>query len=182
MKLSVLLALAASLFGCSAAKKPQIDDGPGMEYKDSDYRTVYANVLDFDSYEGQPYFAVAFLGYGDIMDQRNSYVNELFKTLDTSAIDKIDHVNYEGDEWYLVVPRYRESVDIRNLDTNQVHTIYQGEAFTVRCNLSDLHSNIEISTAQGLSGHIFSPMLDGQGKLVSNPDIYDITDDIFMEE
>ena len=175
VKLVLITAIAASLFGCSK-EKPQVLDGPGMEYKDSDYRSIYANVFDFDSYDGQPMFAVAFLGYGDMMDARHTYVENLFEELGDFAIEQIGHVDYEGDEWYLVVPRYKEDVNITNLDTGEVHTIYNGEAFTVKCNLSDLHSNIEISTELNLSGHKFSPQVGGDGKLVSNPDVWDITD------
>jgi len=175
VKLVLITAIAASLFGCSK-EKPQVLDGPGMEYKDSDYRSIYANVFDFDSYDGQPMFAVAFLGYGDMMDARHTYVENLFEELGDFAIEQIGHIDYEGDEWYLVVPRYKEDVNITNLDTGEVHTVYNGEAFTVKCNLSDLHSNIEISTELNLSGHKFSPQVDGDGKLVSNPDVWDITD------
>ena len=150
-------------------------DDSQMEYQDSDYRTQYANIFDFDSYDGQPMFAVAFLGYGDIMDVRHTYVEEIFKDLGDFAIEQVGHIDYEGDEWYLVVPRYQADVDITNLDTGEVHTISNGEAFTVRCNLSDLYSNIEISTELNLSGHKFSPQIGGDGKLVSNPDVWDIT-------
>jgi len=180
MKLVALITIIASLFGCSP-KEPQILDGPGMEYKDSDYRSIYANVFDFDSYDGQPYFAVAFLGYGDRMDFRHTYVEGIFKDLGDVAIEQVGHIDYEGDEWYLIVPRYKEDVDITNLDTGEVHTIYNGEAFTVKCNLSDLHSNIEISTEQNLSGHKFSPQIGGDGKLVANPDVWDITDYTIMQ-
>lgn len=176
VKLMAIITIAASLFGCSATNEPQIIDGPDMVYKDSDYRSIYANVFDFDSYDGQPMFAVAFLGYGDRMDFRHTYVEEIFKDLDDAAIEQVGHIDYEGDEWYLVVPRYKEDVDITNLETGEVHTIYNGEAFTVKCNLSDLHSNIEISTEQNLSGHKFSPQIGGDGKLVPNPDVWDITD------
>ena len=127
-------------------------------------------------------FAVAFLGYGDRMDFRHTYVQGIFESLDDFAIEQIGHIDYEGDEWYLVVPRYKEDVEIRNLDTNEVHTIYNGEAFTVKCNLSDLHSNIEISTELNLSGHKFSPQIGGDGRLVPNPDVWDITDYSVMDE
>jgi len=180
MKLSTLLALALSLFGCSV--KPQVLDGPDMVYKDSDYRSIYANVFDFDSYEGQPYFAVAFLGYGDRMEARHTYVEGVFEELGDVAIEQIGHIDYEGDEWYLVVPRYMEDVEITNLDTGEVHTIYNGEAFTVKCNMSDLHPNIEISTQQNLSGHKFSPQMSGEGRLVTNADVWDITDYSVLDE
>jgi len=181
-KLIAIIAIVASLFGCSEEKvpeiteKPQVFDKTGMVYKDSDYRTDYANVLDFDSYDGQPMFAVAFLGYGDRMDFRHTYVEGIFAGLGDFAIEQVGHIDYEGDEWYLVVPRYKEDVDITNLDTGEIHTIHNGEAFTVKCNLSDLHSNIEISTELNLSGHKFSPQIGGDGKLVPNPDVWDITD------
>ncbi len=172
MKLMAVIALIASLLGC----KPELVDGPGMVYVDSDYRTVYANVFDFDSLDTHPMFAVAFLGYGDRMEARNTYVKGIFQDLEEEAIESIKHFDYEGDEWYLVVPRYKEDVDITNLTTEEVHTIYNGDAFTIKCNLSDLYSNIEISTEQNLSGHKFSPQMGGDGKLVKNPDVWDITD------
>lgn len=176
-----IITIIASLFGCSI-KKPQVLDGPGMMYKDSDYRTDYANVFDFDSYDGQPYFAVAFLGYGDRIDYRNTYVEDVFESLGNSAIEQVEHIDYEGDEWYLIVPRYKEDVDITNLDTGEVHTIYNGEAFTVKCDFSDLHSNIEIGIEQNLSRYTFSPQIGGDGKLVQNSDVWDVTDYSVMEE
>ena len=167
--------IATALSGC-LSEKPPVLDGPGMVYIDSDYRTEYANVFDFDSYDGQPVFAVAFLGYGDRIDFRNTYIEGIFSDLENFTSEKIEHIDYEGDEWYLIVPRYKEDVDITNLDTGEVHTIYNGEAFTLKCNLSDLHPNIEISTELNLSGHKFSPQVGGDGKLVGNPDFHDITD------
>ena len=181
MKLMALFTAIASLFGC-APQKPQVPDKTGMVYQDSDYRSIYANVFDFDNYDGQPMFAVAFLGYGDRMEFRHTYIEGIFADLDDFAIEQIGHIDYEGDEWYLIVPRYKEDVDITNLDTGEVHTIYNGEAFTVKCNLSDLHSNIEISTELNLSGHKFSPQIGGDGKLIKNPDVWDITDYGVMDE
>ena len=181
VKLMALFTAIASLFGC-APQKPQPLDKTGMVYKDSDYRSIYANVFDFDNYDGQPMFAVAFLGYGDRMEFRHTYIEGIFADLDDFAIEQIGHIDYEGDEWYLIVPRYKEDVDITNLDTGEVHTIYNGEAFTVKCNLSDLHSNIEISTELNLSGHKFSPQIGGDGKLIKNPDVWDITDYGVMDE
>ena len=181
MKLMALFTAIASLFGC-APQKPQVPDKTGMVYKDSDYRSIYANVFDFDNYDGQPMFAVAFLGYGDRMEFRHTYIEGIFADLDDFAIEQIGHIDYEGDEWYLIVPRYKEDVDITNLDTGEVHTIYNGEAFTVKCNLSDLYSNIEISTGLNLSGHKFSPQIGGDGKLIKNPDVWDITDYGVMDE
>ncbi|MBQ3054726.1 MAG: hypothetical protein IJC88_01330 [Oscillospiraceae bacterium] len=177
LKLMAILTALLALFGC----KPTVLDGPGMVYVDSDYRTEYANVLDFDSLDTQPMFAVAFLGYGDRMDARHASVAGMFEALGDHAIEQVGHIDYEGDEWYLIIPRYKEDVVITNLDTNETHTVYNGEAFTVKCNLSDLHPNIEISTEQNLSGHKFSPQVGGDGKLVPNPEVWDITDYTVME-
>lgn len=181
VKLMAIITMISLLFGC-ATEKPQPIDKTGMVYKDSDYRSIYANVFDFDNYDGQPMFAVAFLGYGDRMEFRHTYIEGIFADLDDFAIEQIGHVDYEGDEWYLIVPRYKEDVDITNLDSGEVHTIYNGEAFTVKCNLSDLHSNIEISTELNLSGHKFSPQIGGDGKLIKTPDVWDITDYSVMDE
>ena len=182
MKLTALLVIVASLLSCNGMTEPQVLDGPGMVYNDADYRSDYANVFDFDSCDGQPYFAVAFLGYGDRMDFRHTYVEGVFESLGDFAIEQVGHIDYEGDEWYLVVPRYKEDVNITNLETGEVHTIYNGEAFTIKCNLSDLHSNIEISTEQNLSGHKFSPQIGGDGRLVENVDVWDITDYSVLDE
>ena len=181
LKFTAVIAIIATLIGCGITE-PQVLDKTGMVYKDSDYRTDYANVFDFDNYDGQPYFAVAFLGYGDKMDFRHTYVEGIFKDLGDFAIEQVGHIDFDGDEWYLIVPRYKEDVDVKNLDTGEVHTIYNGEAFTVKCNLSDLHSNIEISTEQNLSGHKFSPQMGGDGKLAKNPDVWDITDYSVVDE
>lgn len=175
MKLTAIIALIASLFGCSSPK-PQVLDKTGMVYNDSDYRSIYANVFDFDNYDGQPVFAVAFLGYGeDRRGFRDTYVAGIFESLGNTAIEQVAHFDFEGDEWYLIVPRYKDYVTLTNLETGEKHTIYQGEAFTVKCNLSDLHSNIEISTEDS-RGHKFSPQIGGDGRLVTSEDVWDITD------
>ena len=174
MAMTGIFTLIAGLFGCSL--KPQVADGPGMEYVDSDYRTEYANELDFDSLEGKPYFAVAFLGYGEEgKENRDSYVKEIFENLSEESVEKVAHFDYEGDEWYLVIPRYREYVTITYLETDETDAVYTGEAFTIKCNLSDLHSNVEISI-DSHSGQKFSPQLDGTGKLAASQVVWDITD------
>ena len=174
LKITVAICILALLFGCTASR-PVVDDGLGEAYHDADYRTEYANVFEFDNYEGQPYFVVAFLGYGDIMEYRNTYIKGVFEALPEGEIEKISHLDYEGDEWYLVIPRYREYVTITYLETDETDAVYTGEAFTIKCNLSDLHSNVEISI-DSHSGQKFSPQLDGTGKLAASQVVWDITD------
>ena len=168
MKLTAFLTLVASLFGCA---KPMVLDGDGSVYHESDYRTEYANILDYAFYDKDTLFAVAFLGYGeDGRIHRNNLVKSTFE----GFADKVEHFDFEGDEWYLVVPRYKDAVDIINLDTNQKHTIYKGEAFTIKCNISELYPNVRICTSDGKGE--YSPQMSGEGRLLTNSLVHDITD------
>ena len=46
----------------------------------------------------------------------------------------------------------------------------------MKCNLSDLHPNIEITTEHNYGGYKFSPQMSGDGRLATNTDVHDITD------
>ena len=87
--------MLASLFGC-ATEKPQPLDKTGMVYKDSDYRSIYANVFDFDNYDGQPMFAVAFLGYGDRMEEVKQIIASKKKG---EPEKKTNYLSYNGVEY-----------------------------------------------------------------------------------
>lgn len=158
------------------ANKAESPEKPKVESSDKSSLSEYGKLFGLDYQEGQPQFAVAFLGYGDIMEFRHTYVEGVFESLGDFAIEQVGHINYEGDEWYLIVPKSKSDVIITDVDTGEEHIIPNGEAFTVRCNLSDLHSNIEISTETELGGHYFSPQVGGDGRLVPSPVVLDITD------
>lgn len=147
-----------------------------VAYKDFEYRTEYANLLNFDALEGNPHFAIAFIGYNriNITEIRKEVIAKIFPTLDEKAIEKIKHFDFEGDEWYLIVPRYKEYVDVKSLDDGKIYTSYNGDPFTVKCNASDLYSNIEIVTDIH-GGHSFSPQIGGNGRIIKNEDIWDMT-------
>ena len=86
MKFMTILAIIASLFGCSEPE-PQILDGPGMVYVDSEYRNDYANCLPFGELRGEPYFAVAYLGKGETGEaNKDIYTNTLFESLGEDRI------------------------------------------------------------------------------------------------
>jgi len=106
---------------------------------------------------------------------RNEYVKNVFSNLDDELIENVKHFDFEGDEWYLVIPRYKEYNDIVSTVSDEKQTVYKGEAFTVRCNISDLYSNVEI-VADSHGGHKFSPQLGGDGRLIASDDVWDITD------
>ena len=168
MKFVSVLTLILSLFGCA---KPKAFDGDGSVYHDEDYRTAFANVFDFAFSDKDVLFAVAFLGYGEEgRTHRNNFVNSTFEGLS----DKVEHFDFDGDEWYLVVPRYRDAVAIEGLDADGKYMVFEGEAFTVKCNLSDLYPNVRICTLEGKGK--FSPHINGEGRLVTNPFVHDITD------
>jgi len=174
MRIMALIALLLSLFGCTKNKVQKLD-GDGSVYRDEDYRTVYANVLDFKSSGADKYWAVAFLGYGDEgKENRELYIESLFSELSNEAKENIKHYDFEGDEWYLVVPRYKDINDIVPLYENGASEVVAGgEAFTVKCNFSHSRPNLKISI-DSFGGKEFSPSLDGQGRLCSE-NVIDIT-------
>lgn len=144
IKFMALLAILASLFGC-IKPEPQILDGPGMEYVDRDYRTEYANCLPFEDMRGEPYFAIAYLGKGDEgKENRQVYIDKVFASLENSTKDGIKHYDYEGDCWYLIIPKYKNTAYIKYAD-EEVIASYTGEAFTVKCNNDVIVNTFDVS-------------------------------------
>ena len=128
-----ILAILASLFGCGK-NDPIILDGPGMEYVDSEYRTEYANCLPFEDIQGSPYLAIAYLGKGeDGKANKDVYINKIFESLDSEKISQIKTFEFEGDDWFLVIPKYRNLVSLKKGDEELTQAAYTGEAFALRC-------------------------------------------------
>ena len=112
MKIMAILAIVASLFGCGK-HDPYILDGPGMVYVDSDYRTEYANCLPFENIQGSPYLAIAYLGKGeDGKANKDVYITKIFESLDSEKISQIKTFEFEGEDWFLVIPKYRNLVSL----------------------------------------------------------------------
>lgn len=173
MKLIALFSMAAHLLGCSKIPSGlQILDGPGMVYVDREYRTEYANTLPFDDIEGYPFWAVAYLGCGEAGREKcEAYKKKLFSELSEESLAKIQHFDFEGDQWYLVIPRYGLENEIIPLgQPSESRWVRSGEAFTVTCN-----SNIKIAVYD-YEGHEFSLQTDGEGHLISGEDVWDITE------
>lgn len=167
-----IISFIASLFGCSTPKDPVILDGPGMEYVDADHRSVYANALelDWESVEGYPLFAAAYLGSGDeIGENRDMYLRKAFKNLSDEQLEAIPHFDFGGDNWYLVVPRY-DITDVTNTDTEERFYLNFGEAFTANCDGNLIAENYTHG------GCKYTPMLNENGKLVTVEGVVDITD------
>lgn len=141
MKIMVFFAIFASLFGCGK-ESPQILDGPGMVYVDSDYRTEYANCLPFENISGGPYLAIAYLGKGDEGENnKDKYIEKIFAGLSDDNLEKIKEYDYEGDDWFLVIPKYKNVVDLKKGDEILCQGAYTGEAFVVKCN-QDIAVNV----------------------------------------
>lgn len=162
IKIMAILAILASLFGCgkNTPFEPQILDGPGMEYVDSEYRNDYANCLPFDDIQGEPYLAVAYLGKGEIgKENKDVCIDKLFKSLDAEKTDSIKTYEYEGDDWFLVVPKYNDDVTIKKGE-EELRTEY-GKAFVIKCNpevklhifnVTDMSFSLEIDENENLKG------------------------------
>lgn len=170
----LILSLIASLLGCNPPEVPQILDGPGMVYVDSEERTDYANAIGYND-EDSFMCAVAFLGYGDEGAQNAaSFIDKCFATLTAEQREAIETVLYDGNEWYLIVPRYRgESIWIDYLDengevTNEGQRVSSdGTPFILRCNPSDTYSNMQLSGLSRGRHFAFSPQIDKNGKLIT---------------
>lgn len=132
MKMVAILAAISNLFGCSTL---DVLDGPGMVNVDSEHRTEYANTLPFDEYDGCPYWAVAYLGKGD--DGKNAadeYIEKLFTELSEEKRKAVNHYDYGGEKWYLIIPRYPDkNYIIRGNDEEKAVSVKHGDAFTINC-------------------------------------------------
>ena len=147
MKLGIIGAIVASLFGCS--KKPDISDGPGMEYHDSDYRSEYSQVLDFESFGKDVYFACEFFGSGSEGEEESAKtVEKLFSHLPENVKSNIKRFDFGGENWYLVIPRYRDYCNIKSLAKEREYTAYNGEAFLVRCDENSVEISIDSNGGQ----------------------------------
>lgn len=163
-----ILAILASFFGCGK-QDPYILDGPGMVYVDSEYRNEYANCLPFENRQGEPYLAIAYLGKGDAgKANKDVYINKIFEGLDEEKISQVKTYEYEGDDWFLVIPKYYELVAIIK-DGEETRTEY-GVPFVVKCN-QDITVNVfEVMDM------FYTPEVDDDGKLIgTDGSVWDIT-------
>lgn len=137
--------------------------------------TKYAKVLPWEYDEvrqGDKLFGVAFLGYGnkgsDAELNAQYYIDKYFPDLTAPERTAIPYHYFEGDEWYLVVPRYTKSFELWEAGTADNKILMEnGLPFVVKCNLSDLESNITIGISFGnYDNYSFGPMVDSTGSLV----------------
>lgn len=175
-----LFTMLASLLGCGSEPPPGMLDGPGMVYVDSDYRNEYANCLPFEESQGSPYFAISYLGSGAEGEaNRDIYINRIFESLGSEKIEAVQSYEFEGDEWYLVITKYRDLVYLEREGEEPQIASQQGEAFAVRCD-----SNVTLNTFD-YSEIRYTLSVDENGKLKdTDENVWDITeiDEILKQE
>ena len=108
----------------------------------SEYRNDYANCLPFEDVSGAPYLAIAYLGRGDEGKvNKDVYKTKIFESLGEDKISQIKSYEYEGNDWFLVVAKYKDLVTLKKENETVCQAAYGGEAFVVRCN-QDLVVNV----------------------------------------
>lgn len=103
------------------------------------------------SWQENVFFAVSFLGYSDSDTFSTDGILEKYFT--TPQLENI--YSFDGDEIYLIIPKnidekiyiYEELIVDDNFKRGELLTEIQGENhFFIKCNVSDLFSNISIET------------------------------------
>lgn len=113
---------------------------------------------DFDDND---MYAIKFLGYN--------------YDLENSEYKKYDYYPFSGDEYYLIIPRY-DDVDVKlyelNIENDDKKLMYESKsnAFVVRCNESDIFSNLEIELKNEKSHVKFSPFISLKDGLINKVD------------
>ena len=58
---------------------------------------------------------------------------KIFESLDNEKISQIKTFEFEGDDWFLVIPKYRNLVSLKKGDEELTQAAYTGESFALRC-------------------------------------------------
>lgn len=170
----LLLVFLLMLSGCHLISKPTHGDQPPIDSGDPDDKPkqpIYTERAGFD-WQPDDLAAIAFLGYAD--DTQFGYYSETAEfenfVLFYSGINYLTKVYDEGDEVYVIIPRYKESeVTITTKDQSQ-ETLYHedGEGgVLLKTNLSDLHASTQVTIKLDDQELVFDPSLDNaEGKLI----------------
>lgn len=142
--------------------------------KDININTNYKNI----NFKDNQLLAVAYLkDISEITSTYNNIVNNV------NVIDYEDN-ELDGEELYLIIPRYEMDINIYTaiLDENTAKLIKDkllkqtDKPFVIKCNVSDIMSNIIIEFNYKNNSYEYSPSLSlKDGKLNSNDRILDIT-------
>lgn len=138
------------------------------------------DIANIDWQDGQ-YFAVAFLGYSDKTQEYGQYIDEYFSDNHKQS-EKVYSV--DGDENYLIIPRYPDSktkifeygYGENGFEVGEVTYEFSGNKhFTLKCNVSDLFSNVLIQAEYDGVIYNFSPRISLEnGELAQLGGIYNL--------
>ena len=120
--------------------------------------------------------ALVFLGYGQNFTEfsrSENFQNVIQRFPSLKKATKFD-VETEGDELYYLVPRYADVVvqlheyhlDIENMEELVGKELYNGGAtpLLIRCNVSDIHPNTQVTVTRNGESLTFSPMSSAWGR------------------
>ena len=132
--------------------------------------------------------AAAFLGYGtdyESLERKAEYERE-YPFI--KEINKMHYVSYEGDEFFVIVPESEKwRISIYTLAYNEktkqmeegkcLYEAQDGTPILLKCNLSDIMSNVRISISAGLEAFSWEPSVSlmEEAALSESPMVYDFS-------
>lgn len=159
--------------------------------------TVLRNTIT----ENNSMLGVSFLGYVSSEDDENAvreYINNSVLAQNYHFLKEASTVLLEGAELYVFVPANDNiTITVYNAEPSEdgtriergntpVYTGKAGETIVLRCNLSEIYSNVMISATDGTKTLEFQPIISLEnGQMVHEQGCYDITvygnDDLAVE-
>lgn len=166
-------------------EQPEAVSDNVMEYENIKIESEFAKLLPFNKDKLQ-LWAVAFLGYGEIgKNNKEAFIKKYFSSLPENLINSVRFFEFEGDEWYIIIPRYNNMITNLSqvaisdkgeiMTTNEVGS-FGTEPLVIRCNPSDIFPSIRISTNFGGSYEYLPTISLKDGKLRQESFILDLTE------
>lgn len=185
------------LFGCGKMPQKPSDETKRTESTTQSETSALERLQDRIA-GNECMLGVGFVGYIDSESDEKAvrqFVNDSALASAYPFLKELDEVVIEGSELYAFVPVGKTAVitvyyaeiseDGSYIDHKDSHlyTGDAGEAVIVRCNLSEIYSNVLISVKDGANTLEFHPMLSMKdGRVVTEPGCYDFSDYEMTEE
>ncbi len=164
-------------------KKESEEEKEPEEDKEPEEGVVEISTIEWDE---DDMFAVALIDYTEDKTRDDFYNELLEKYLDKAEETALTPIELEGEEHYLIIPRYPvNKIRIYHQSLGDEGELIRGELvteiedvleFTIKCNISDLHSNQVIEAEMNGETVEISPYISLQdGSLGKSEYIKDIT-------
>ncbi len=198
---TLLIVFLLILSGCQLINKPypdppiiNDDPDPGEDPPKKPAYTEHAGI----AWQADDLVAVAFLGYADdtqfgYYTDTGEFINFVLFYPDITYVTKVYN---EGDEVYMIIPRYRESEVTIQTKGDAPEQLYHedGEgSILLKTNLSDIHASTQVTIKLDDQEFVFDPALDNaEGRLIrpnqgildlsfyTSPDFNEFKYDIFV--